>query len=718
MRYLAIAEKNSAMRALQGCYEKNKAAIVGHLGGEVDFLALSGHVCQWLEPKDYPQWKGVRWAELNLPMIPDPFVIRAKYDDYPREKLAEVKKAVESGKYSHMIVATDSDAEGNAIYYYMAKHLGIENWPTLRFFETSLTDKEILDSFMKMTDFYSNERDVKMTDQALTRSQFDWLTGMNGTVAVTVKAGVKFAVGRVKAPTLNICYINNKKIEDFVKKTTFQVKVSYLEGFSGILIGDDQKEIEKDTKEEAQAIIDALCNAEEGIVTKIEKKQEKKNPDSLYKLSGVQTDANEKFGYTAQACQDYVQSAYEKGILSYPRTNCSCVSSEKAKEFPQILKSIAAIPKLKSLVESIKPEDIARVQQNKKVVNDKAVQEASHDALIPTAKAPDIKALSPEELNIYTLIAKRFLSQFLPPLIEDKTVLYADIDGNIFRSRGTVVVDPGWTVLYDIKKKSEIIPSSVEENDFIYVDEYQIHERETEPPKRLTEGTLIAEMENISKYIEDEDLKKAMRAGIGTQATRAEIIKELKQNGYIRTEGAKNYIYITDLGKKYIEMLSGFSVISPEEAAKWETMFQDVREGKIGFNDAKKRTLEYVNSFVNEVQNMEFQKIEMPSKLTVQGVNCPYCGKQIKDISHKGYFACEGYFDKSCSFIANTFKGKLTETELKDLITKGHTKKIKSVGVRKDGSPFDCCLKLNPKGSHFVISFDFDRGKKASSRKR
>lgn len=714
MRYLAIAEKNSAMRALQSCYEKNKAVIVGRLGGEIDFLALSGHVCQWLEPRDMEEYRNIKWADLSLPIIPEKFLIKAKTEDYPAQKLAEVRDAVESGMYSHLIVATDSDAEGNAIFTYMARYLGIDNWPTLRFFETSLTEKEILASFLSMTDFYTNERDIRMTDQAITRSQHDWLVGMNGTISVTVRAGVKFNVGRVKAPTLYICYLNDQKISSFVQKTTEQLKVNYLEGFSGVLVGNDLKEIEKDTKEEIQAIIEQLKDSDEAVVTKIEKKQEKKNPEQLYKLSGVQTDTGEKFGFTAEHCQAQVQSNYEKGILSYPRTNGCCVSTEKAKEFPAILKAIATVPELKELVERVTEEDIRRVQANKRVVNDESVKAASHDALIPTAKIPPLDSLTDDERMTYVLIAKRFLSQFLPPLVEDKTVLYADIDGYSFKSRGTVIVDPGWTVLYDRQSKSEIIPEGIEENDFIYVDAFEIHDKVTEPPKRLTEGTLIAEMEGISKYIEDEDLKKAMRAGIGTQATRAEIIKELKAGGFIRTQGKKNTIFITDLGKKYIETLKGFSIINPEEAARWETMFQDVREGKLTFAEARQRTDDYVRSFIEEVGRLNIERITPTgSKFIVADVSCPYCGKKIKNISHKGYFACEDYFNnRACGFVVNTLGGKFTVEDLKSLIKQGRTRKIKNIGKTKDGNTFDAGLKLNPKGSVYVTAFDFGHKKR------
>lgn len=706
MKYLLVAEKDSVKRQIEDVYEKHRGEIVDQLGGEIDCIALSGHVCTWFEPCDYPQWHDVHWNQMDgmLPLVPEKFLIKPVKGDHAAEKLESWKEAVDSGKYSGYINACDSDSEGNLIFYRAAKYLGVDDKPTMRFFETSLTEKEILNSLLHMENFYTNDRDRRMLDQSMVRSKFDWETGMNCTIAVSNRSNETMHIGRVKAPTINLVYKNDKEISEFVKKVTYQVQVKYEDGFNGTLCDSEGQEIEFETPEEASQVIDSFGDEYEAPVKEIRREIKKTSPGQLYKLSTIQVEAGKKYNYTPSETLATIQKLYEGKYLTYPRCDSQYVSPERALEFPELLDTAACVPELSSIVENITEEDVERVKSDKRVVNEKKVKEASHDALLITSNEPDFEKLSEDEKNIYTMVAKRFVAQFLPKLEEEKTVLITEFCGRHFKSTGSVVKKEGWTVLYDKETKAQEIPAEITEEDVLWVDGYIRHPKETKPKDRYTEASLIADMESIAKYIPDEKLRKSLRAGIGTQATRAAIISEIIKDGYVRSEGKTNKLFITDKGKEYIRKLEWSSIIEPQNAALWETVFQDVREGRKSPGDAMVECMQYVNEFIDEVD----KKCPLTPKFkTVEGLKCPYCGGKIYEKKYS--YQCENAGEGGCLFQVNRCEGKLTENDLKELIEKGHTKPIKDVCYSKSKDKYyTAALKLLPKGSDKVYVFDFE----------
>ena len=290
MKYLLIAEKPSLMRDIEATYKKHKKDIISKVG-EVDFTALAGHVCQLVPPSGYPDWDE-KWADIDLPMIPKVF----KIAPIPSAKklITDIKDKVKKNKYDGIIVATDADTEGNGIYYLLSEHLGLKKMKTLRFFINDQTDAELLKSFLSMTDFYKNPRDVHMTEAYLIRSHMDWLMGMNYTVGATVNSGALLKIGRVKTPTLKIVYDNCKEIDEFVPHTDFGLDALYVPGFRGNLLNSEQKVFRFNTKSEAEKFSKTLGNI--GKVTSIEKKKESTPPPRLYNLSDIQTEAGGNYG--------------------------------------------------------------------------------------------------------------------------------------------------------------------------------------------------------------------------------------------------------------------------------------------------------------------------------------------------------------------------------------------------------------------------------------
>ena len=673
------------MREVEKTYKKHKSDIESIIG-EIDFMALAGHVCRFLEPSEYPEWDE-KWKDIKLPMIPKTFKIDAIHDK--KKIIAELEKKIKTG-YDGIIVGTDSDVEGNGIYYLLEQYLGLDKMEAFRFFEDGLTDTEILRSFHSITDYHKNARDVHMTEAFRIRSHLDWLSGMNFTVGFSVKAGFTMKVGRVKVPTLKLVYDNSTAIDNFEPHTDYELKAVYKEGFSGNYITKEGA-VRFETEEKALDFSKSLGNS--GKIKSITKKMASTLVPQLYKLSDVQVDAGKQFGYDPTKTLNLIQSLYETHkVVSYPRTDGRYISTEKAKELPTLLKAVAVIPELEPYVKAINAADIAKVKKDKRIVNDVEVKKASHDALLPTGKIPDLAKLSKEETNVLTLIYKRLVAVFMEPLKEEKTVLIVDIDGKEFKTNGKILVDKGWTILYNRKSTDTELPP-LSKGDLITVDRYETDEKTTTPPVRLTQATLIDAMENIAKYVEDKDMKKVMKdvKGIGMPSSRAKIISDLLKAGYMESKGKAQSLFITQAGKKYIENIKDFTICKPELTAEWETRMHHIKEGSESYENVEKEMLQYIKEMIKEIESADIKKSSWSGSKTT-GLICPICGNPVLN-SKFGYFCSEK--KNGCTFsIQNTIaEKKLTEKNLKDLCEKGKTGMIKGF-KSKAGKPFDAALKL------------------------
>lgn len=696
-KYLFIAEKPSLMREVEKTYKKNKKEI-DSIVGEIDFISLSGHVCRLLKPDEYSEWN-TKWTDIDLPMIPKVFKIGAMDDK--KKIIKDIKDKLKTTKYDGIIVGTDSDVEGNGIYYLLEKHLSLTKMQALRFYENDMTEKALLESLKTLTDYHTNPRDVHMTEAFKIRSHMDWLMGMNFSVGFSVRSGFTMRVGRVKAPTLKLVYDNSKDIDEFIPHTDYELQASYKEGFDGTYINADGNFRFK-TEEDAADFGKKLSR--KGTIKSITKKTVKTNAPQLYKLSDLQVDAGKQFGYDPSKTLNLVQSLYERHkVVSYPRTDGRYISEEKAKELPLLLKAVAAIPELKGVIAEVKPSDIDRVKKNKKVVNDAEVKKASHDALMPTGKIPDISKLSKDELNVMTLIYKRLLALFLPPLEEEKTVLLVDIDGYDFKTNGKIIRKKGWTSIYDKKTTDTELPD-MNEGDIINIKEYKTPEKTTTPPVRLTQATLIAAMENIAKYIEDKKLQNVMKdvKGIGMPSSRAKIIDDLIKSGYMEERGKAKGLYITETGKKYIENIQDFSICKPELTAEWETRMQLIKEGSESYEDVDKEMIEYVKEMCHEIEKADIKKSGWAGS-GATGLSCPLCGNALL----KGKFGwyCTEKKNGTCSFTIpqEIASKKLTDANVKSLLEKGITKEISGF-KSKAGKTFSAKLKLNEGKTEFEFS--------------
>lgn len=708
-KLLFIAEKPSLMRECMRVYASHKSKIPY----SIDFTALSGHVCCFENPKSYSEWDK-KWADIELPMVPKDWKIGLIPDK--KTMFSDIQKMIKAKSYDGFVCATDADREGNLIYHLFSQKIGIAGKKTYRFWVHDLTDKGIMDAFMSMVEMKKDPKQIHLTDASILRSKFDWLIGMNFTIAATIHSGQLMKIGRVKTPTLKIVYDNCAAIDGFTSTTSYEIESQYMEGFSGF--SDERYTTEADAKK----IIAQLSKTAK--VENVEKKKVSTAAPQLYKLSDLQIDASKAYGYTPEKTLKIVQALYEKHkLVSYPRTDCRHISTALAKDFPTLLTAVAAIDTTATKVTKTVMDGVTK---NKKYVNDTEVGKSSHTALMPTGVVPKIATLDKDEINILTMIYKRFLAIFLPPLVEEKTTVITKNDGNglLFKSNGKVVIDEGYTKIYSSKLENTPLPD-LKKGQSVNVKMFNVNEKTTTPPARLTEGTLVKEMENIGKRISDKELKDIMNesAGIGTPATRGAIIASLISDGYMETKKSKKTatIYITDKGKQYIENLSGFSIVSPELTAEWEKKLKEVERGDINSKDFESQMLKFIDGMSSELSTTKMKHISTgfsgsggstPASHGEKVAKCPRCGSDI--IENTKAYSCS---NPSCGCVIfkddKYFKAigkKMTKAIAKSLFEK---KKVKVTGCKsKSGKKYDAIVKVDfHSGKYPSYSMEFDNSK-------
>lgn len=685
-RWFFIAEKPSLMREVQKCYRNHQKDIINKVGS-IDFIALAGHVCGSFFPDDYknhPEWSG-KWDEIDYPIIPQQWGIKALDDKRKKETLKKIKSSV--SEYDGIIVGTDSDTEGYGIYYLLEHYLKIEKKKALRFIEHSLTDKEIYEQLLCMRDYHTDPVHKHFTESFLIRMRTDWLFGMNVTRLMTNKCGVLMNTGRVKAATTKLIYDNSMAIDHFVSRTYYYLTADYG-NFKASQIDKHGKYVEYATADEVKKQSVPL----NGKVLKKDVKDEYTNAPQLYDLSAIQVEAGRLYKMSPKEVLATIQSLYETHkVISYPRTQCRYVSSEKAKEFPDMLKKLLVFPELKPYVEKISVNDIKRVQADKRIVNDKEVEKESHDALLPTDKTPDLSKLSEIERQICLLIYTRLLAQFLPKLRQQKTKLFLQHGDKLFYTTGKMVIDEGWRKLYGSLKNIEL--PLLTEGQSVTAKEIVPDAKKTTPPKRYTDASIVDAMTNIANQIKDDALRKSLSEskGIGTSATRAQIIDEIIKAGYVDVK--KKQLYITEKGKHLIESFPGIDLFKPEFSAVMDYDMKLIQRGEKDYDTVYADTL---NKLRKTCEQIEQTKVSGP----VSKYKCPRCHSYMKEVSW-------GYVCDACDIKVPFSIGghKFTESEMNILFEGEKTKPITL--KKKDGNTFSASLILTAEQG---VQFDFSSG--------
>ena len=652
---LLIAEKPDLMRQIEAVYNKNKNVIPY----EITFCAQRGHLVTLMLPDEIdPAQK--RWAWETLPFEPEncggwkyKVITEQKQGNFltSQERYKSIESELKSGKYDYVIHAGDPDQEGELLVRLVLEMAG-NKLPVMRFWTNDLTEAHILNALQNLRNDDTDIMLRNLSDAAYGRQHSDYRFGMNVSRAATLQMNARIAIacGRVKSPILAIVCKREDEIKNFKAKTVYGVKAEYSEGFSGTLFSKeniDESDSDEDkkngvvwfeTRNEAQEVINSLDDRASVIEYKSE--EVSTYAPKLFKLATLQIEAG-KLGYNDGYTLQIIQGLYEKKLLSYPRTDCEFLSSNE--DFYGILKALLAVPEFEPYIRGISNQAIERVRHTKKWINDKALEESGHSALRPTTLSPDLSQLSEDEKTIYSIVCRRFVAMFLPPLIQNKRRLVTDIDGKTFVSTGKTVIDPGYSVIFGTKFTDNVIPEHTV-GDGIDVDSFDVTEKTSQCPKRYTSPDLIAVCENPAKFLEDEKLKSlGKRLKIGTPATRSGIIEQLmNKDKYldIKREGKKNYIIPTDLGMAIIRNLGPCDICKVDLTGEWEEKLEDVRTGKMTLQKLEDEMRQGVRDMIADIKRTPMTPFSFRSSTKVVGT-CKSCGKDIIE-SEKG-FSCTGY---------------------------------------------------------------------------
>ncbi|WP_335868904.1 DNA topoisomerase III [Bacillus sp. 2205SS5-2] len=678
-----------------------------------------GHLLQLQAPEKYDaSWK--KWTLTNLPLIPERFqyeVTKSKFKQYQ-----VVKSLLSRSQVTEVIHAGDAGREGELIVRNIVNQSRVKK-PMKRLWISSLTPKAITEGFQSLID---EKETLSLFHEAYARACADWVVGMNASRVYTLLLKNKgmsdvFSAGRVQTPTLALIVKREKEIEQFKSEPFWEVLATFnMDGKA--YEGKWQKEDDSRLKEKEMADkIAAFCKGKQAEVAKVEKERKEYLPPLLFNLSALQATANKAYKFSPKKTLDITQKLYQKGIVSYPRSDSTHVTPGEAEMFPEILNKIAQFSAYKELF----PLPNESILHNKRYVNEKKVTD--HYAIIPTEQVKDPSKLSPDEEKIYDLLVRRLIAAHYEASIFDYSTITTLVEGRAeFISKGKQQIKEGWRkVIFQQGGEKDVILPLVEKGDSGKVSDVKVKESKTQPPKRYTEGQLITLMKTAGKHLENDELEKVLKKteGLGTEATRAGIITMLQDRKYISIK--KNQVFATDKAKVLIEAVGDKILASAEMTAKWEQRLHEIGDGKASaltfMEQVKKLSAKIIADAVEDSNSWTFAGIDTES---VQGTKnkysvgksvgvCPLCGGKVLDKST--FYGCSEYKTKNCKFsFSKKILGKtISQTNAKKLLSKGKTDTIK--GFKKGENVFDARLVWN--AGEKKTQFDFSGSEQSTTPK-
>ena len=604
MKSLVIAEKPSVARDIARVLKCQKNG-GGFLEGERYIVTWGlGHLVTLADPEDYDK-KYKEWKLEDLPLQPEPFrleVIRQSQKQYQAVKAQIHRKDV-----GEIIIATDAGREGELVARLILKKAGADK-PLKRLWISSVTDKAIREGFASLK---SGKEYEPLYDAAMCRAEADWLVGINATRALTCKYNAQLSCGRVQTPTLAMIAKREEQIKNFVPKPYYGLRAS-VKGIS--FVWQEQKtgntsSFDKKKMEELQK----RFSGHPMQVTAVKRTVKRTPPPLLYDLTELQREASRRFDYSAKETLNIMQRLYENHkVLTYPRTDSRYLSADILPTLTERLRACAVGPYrglAGRLAKSPLPEKPFFVNEAK--VSD-------HHAIIPTEQFVDLTHMTIDERRIYDLVVRRFLAVLLPPCEYEQTAVTAEICGERFTARGTVLKSAGWREAYE---NGEAQFAGGEEED-------DASEGKTKPPARFNEASLLSAMENPVSFMETKDRAMAKTlgetGGLGTVATRADIIEKLFSSFLLERRGKE--IYLTSKARQLLELVPE-DLKKPELTANWEMQLAQIAKGERGREAFMKEIRGYSSMLTNEIKSGSgvFRHENQTGK------KCPQCGKPLGD---------------------------------------------------------------------------------------
>lgn len=621
---LVLAEKPSVGRELArvlGCTKSGEGCLEG---AEYIVTWALGHLVELSAPEEYDKaWQ--KWDLLTLPMLPEPM----KTAVIPQSaRQFRAVRALLHRDVKELVIATDAGREGELVARWILEKAGWKG-PTKRLWISSQTDRAIREGFahLRPAAEYDN-----LFYSARARSEADWLVGLNVTRALTCKYNAQLSAGRVQTPTLALIVDREEAIRSFRPREfdTLQIR---LEGFTATW-RDGQGQARIFDREKARALAGRLAG-KEAVIRAIQRKRREVPPPAAYDLTELQRDANRKYAYSAKETLSMMQSLYENHkVLTYPRTDSRYISQDVVPTLPERITSVA-VDEYRDLALSIRRQ---RPLQTKYLVNDAKVSD--HHAIIPTEEQVELWRMSGGERNIYDLVVRRFLAVLLPPCVYEEVRLTLEVDGETFTARGKVMVEPGWRAAYDRSfsdldqeededEREQALPV-LREGERFPVGEVRLRPGQTAPPARYTEATLLTAMEHPGSQVEDREESRILEetGGLGTPATRADIIEKLFSSFYVERRGKE--IVPTSKGVQVVK-LAPADLRSAALTARWEGRLGAIAQGKEREAHFVEEMRQYASHLVSEVKASDASYTHDNQTRTP----CPDCGKYLLRVKTK-----------------------------------------------------------------------------------
>lgn len=676
-----------------------------------------GHLLEIAVPDEYEVKRG-KWSFANLPMIPPHFALRPIEKTEARLKV--LTKLIKRKDVDALVNACDAGREGELIFLYIAQH-SKSGKPIERLWLQSMTQQAIRDGFAKLR---AGSEMQGLADAAVCRSESDWLVGINGTRAMTAfnsKTGGFHltTVGRVQTPTLAIVVEREAKIRKFQARDYWEVEGTFAAAagsYAGKWFDEKFKGKEDDEHARADRIWDEAraqalrdkCRNQPGEVTEEAKPTTQLSP-LLFDLTSLQREANSRFGFSAKNTLGLAQALYEKHkVLTYPRTDARALPEDYLGTVKETLAMLTGQGSGKghdeALLANYAPfahQVLARnwVLPNKRIFNNAKISD--HFAIIPTTQAP--KHLSEPEQKLYDMVVKRFLAVFYPAAEFLITTRITRVAGEPFKTEGKVLVNPGWLAIYgkEGQEGEEGNLPRVEPKEKVATKDVLVKANETRPPPRYSEATLLSAMEGAGKMVDDEELRAAMAGrGLGTPATRAQIMENLIAEQYLLREGRE--LIPTAKAFSLMTLLNGLGIpelTSPELTGDWEWKLARIERGELTRDEFMHEIAESTRRIVDRAKHYDSDTI--PGDFGVLEAPCPRCGGTIRETYKK--FQCGGCDYGLWKIVAGRqFEPAEIESLLVDRVIGPLT------GFRnKMGRPFNAIIKLN---ANHEPEFDFGNG--------
>jgi len=678
---LVIAEKPSVAQSI--------GSVIGANNRKDGYMEGNGYLVTWcvghlvgLASADFYDEKYAKWKYEDLPILPSDWKYVISKGKEKQMKI--IGKLMKLSDVTEIIAATDAGREGELIFRLVYEKLSCKK-PIKRLWISSMEESAIEEGFKNLRKGSDYEL---LYQSALCRAKADWIVGINATRLFSVLYGQTLNVGRVMTPTLAMIVGRGEEINNF-KVTPFYMVQLNLGSFT--LSGERIQE-----KHEAEALRKA-CDGENITIEKVERKEKSEKPPKLYDLTTLQREANRQLGFTAEQTLDYVQSLYEKKLVTYPRTDSRYVTEDMKDSIPAVVETAAGFFSFQN-----PPMNMTQVVDNSKV--------SDHHAIIPTMsiKDYDIDSLPFGEKEALLLIALRLVCAVGNSCRYAETLITTNCKGAVFSTKGKTIIDDGWKTvekLYLTNKKEEMqkekdtaLPPVVQGQ--VFPAKATIKEGKTSPPKHFTDDTLLSAMENANNAVEDTE-----RKGIGTPATRAGILEKLIKIGLAERKGQKK-------AKHFIPTHKGISLITvlpeaiklPQLTAEWEVQLKQIENGTLSPSIFLKDISHMTNDLVSTYKVIEGADSFFPTNTKGESMGkCPRCGGHVKE--NKKGFCCE---NRTCGFALwkdNRFftakKKKLTKSIVRELLKNGKVE-LNGCYSEKTGKTYDAIIILNDTGDKYV----------------